>query len=309
MLKECMNEPLNSQMRAGKTIHQETTEYGSDNGRKLFSVIYHAYTEEKLRLPTQPQTAFEIRELIRADADLNDISLCAQRDPGLAVRLVKVANSPLYRGVENVRTLPEAIGRIGLNATRNIAYVLSVQNLFNAKSAIVNEQMKYAYARSCEMAASGFILASRTASVAPDTALLAGLVSHIGLLPILYYIDQHSDLVNSHLSLDGSLKKLRGIVGTMVLRQWDFNDELIAVPENCEYWGRETDNQQIDCCDTVILSNLLLQLQSGDRESADIESLPVFKRMRSGKNGQAVCEQISSGDIFADIKEAALMLS
>ena len=301
MLIKSINKPLNSQMHVKKT----TT---CDNGRKLFSIIYRAYTEKKLRLPTQPQTAFEIRELVSADADLHDISICAQRDPGLAARLIKVANSPLYRGIANVATLPEAIGRIGLNATRNIAYVLSIQNLFNAKSAIINELMKYTYAKSCEMAASCFILARHTGCITPDRALLAGLISHVGLLPILYYIDQHSYLISNPLSIDGNLKKLRGIIGTMVLQQWDFDDELIAVPESCEYWGRETDNEQIDCGDTVILANLLLQLQNGDRESTDIESLPVFKRMRSGKNGQAVYEQISSGDIFADIKEAALML-
>ena len=301
MLNKSMNKPLNSQMRVKKT----TTD---DNGRKLFSIIYRAYTEKKLRLPTQPQTAFEIRELVSADADLHDISICAQRDPGLAARLIKVANSPLYRGIANVATLPEAIGRIGLNATRNIAYVLSIQNLFNAKSPIVNELMKYTYAKSCEVAASCFILARHTGCIAPDRALLAGLVSHIGLLPVLYYIDQHSDLISGPLSIDGSLKKLRGIIGTMVLRQWDFDDELIAVPESCEYWGRETDNDQIDCCDTVILANLLLQLQSGSCEDIDTESLPVFKRMRSGKNGPLVCEQIANEDIFTEIQEAALML-
>ena len=306
MLNQSMNGLLDNLMQTPKKP-QKIAEH--DNGRKLFSFIYQAYTDEKLRLPAQPQTAFEIKELIRADASLHDVSTCTQRDPGLAARLIKVANSPLYRGIAKVTTLPEAIGRIGLNATRNIAYVLSVQNLFKAKSPALNELMKSTYARSCETAASCFILASHTSSVSPDRALLAGLISHIGLLPILYYADNHSDLVDGPLSLDGNLKKLRGIVGTMVLRQWDFDEELISVPESCEYWGRVTDSEELDCCDIIILSNLLLQLKNGERERTELESLPVFTRMLAGKNGRTVYDQISSGDIFTEMKEAALMLS
>ncbi|MCG8383443.1 MAG: HDOD domain-containing protein [Gammaproteobacteria bacterium] len=280
-----------------------------DNGRKLFSVIYRAYQENRLKLPAVPQTAFEIKELIRLGASIRDVANVAQRDAGTAARLIKVANSPLYRGVAKVGSLTDAIGRIGLNATQNIAYVLSIQSLFSAKSIVIEELMSYAYARSCELAASCFILAQDVKGLEPDRALLAGLVSQVGLLPIYYYADQHADWVTNELSLNSSVKKLRGIVGTMVLKQWDFDEELVAIPENSEYWGRQSSSEVMDYCDLVILSNLINQLRHQHVGLDEIEPLPIVQRILKDPQGQALYEAVSSGALLPQIDEAALMLT
>ena len=95
----------------------------------------------------------------------------------------------------------------------------------------------------------------------------------------------------------------------MVLKQWGLDEELIAIPENSEYWGRQSLSDVMDYCDLVILSNLINQLRHRHIGLDEIEPLPIVQRLLKDPQGQALYEAVSSGALLPQIDEAALMLT
>jgi HD-like signal output (HDOD) protein len=167
----------------------------SPSEAQIVADIYQAYTQKKLRVPSLPDVALQIRAAIeRSSAGAAEIAQMVQSDPVLTGRLVQAANSAMYGGLRQVGTLLEAINRLGLNATRNLAVALAVRDLFTTKSAKVGKVAKHLYRHSAQVAALCYVIARARTDLPPEQALLAGLIHDIGAVPVLSYVDQSPDI-------------------------------------------------------------------------------------------------------------------
>ena len=78
-------------------------------------------------LPTLPTVAIKLIELANdPDTNLNQISDCMAFDPALAIKIMKAANSPLYRSRRSPSNVRQAVSLLGLNATIIIALSFSL---------------------------------------------------------------------------------------------------------------------------------------------------------------------------------------
>ncbi|HPW68054.1 MAG: HDOD domain-containing protein [Desulfomonilia bacterium] len=79
-------------------------------------------------LPTLPSVAVEVMGLSRSpDVSIKAISACIHKDPPLAAKVLKLANSAFYRrGAHEIETLHRAILMMGLNEVVNITTSVSV---------------------------------------------------------------------------------------------------------------------------------------------------------------------------------------
>lgn len=86
-------------------------------------------------LPTLPAVAVEVIGLSRTpDVSIKKISECIYKDPPLATKVLRMANSPFYRrGSGEVDTLHRAILLLGLNEIINIATSVSVLSILPPK--------------------------------------------------------------------------------------------------------------------------------------------------------------------------------
>ncbi len=91
---------------------------GEDKGMpSLQHLIGVAY-----RLPTLPAVVIEILELTRnPDVSIEDLSYALARDPVLAAKLLRLANSSLFRRGDPVTTLIDAAVRLGLKTVKLMA--------------------------------------------------------------------------------------------------------------------------------------------------------------------------------------------
>ena len=64
---------------------------------------------------------------------VDDVVGVVEKDPVMSLRLIAVANSPVYRGVQQIESLKHAIPRIGLKETYNIIFAISVKSLYETK--------------------------------------------------------------------------------------------------------------------------------------------------------------------------------
>jgi HD-like signal output (HDOD) protein len=275
--KQLFSTLLEQELITGEEL--ETIEIG-DIESNIFNAIMHAFNVGRLKLPSLPEVALKVKTAVSdPNVNLNDVARIVESDPAMAARLIQVVNSPVTRGLDPVRSIKDAIVRLGLVSTRNLVMSYSVKQLFKAKSTLLQQRMKQLYEHSVEVAAISFALANESRKFSGDQLLLAGLIHDIGVIPILAYIDETGLDIDKETELDDIVSKLRGIVGGMVIKHWGFSSDMQTVVEHCEDWHRDS-GEKLDICDMVLISQVYSMLQHKDvSHLPKIHEVPAFKKL------------------------------
>ena len=86
-----------------------------ESAQEFYGQIEEAIKQDQLVLPTLPEVALRIRDSIEQDdCAINDIATLLAQDGALSASFIRIANSPLYRGVEEIVDLKTVVGRMGL---------------------------------------------------------------------------------------------------------------------------------------------------------------------------------------------------
>lgn len=204
-----------------------------------------------LKAPSLPDVALQIGMASRED-DLSTPQLATiiGRDPATAIRVISVANMVGVRGAgREVTTLPAAVTRIGLESTRILARCTAMEHLFVAKRPHLAELMRRIWRHSIETAAFTRALSEETGRFDPDTALMLGLMSQIGTLPVIACLDRRPDFDPcSADQIEDATFDLQAGIGERVLREWDLPAPMITAVGQC--WNMTRDG------DTATLADL-----------------------------------------------------
>jgi HD-like signal output (HDOD) protein len=220
---------------------------------KLRNDLTSAVANDELILPTMPEVALQVKQEAEDDmATPASIAKVIGNDVGMTARIIRVANSPLLRGVQTVDDLQMAITRMGMAYACNLAIGIAMEQLFQARTEVVDKMMRDSWAHSTEVAAVSHVLCQHCTRLRPDRATLAGFVHEIGVLPILSYADV-PDQWNER-ALQEVIDELHPELGSKILRAWDFPVDLLDVP--FQYLDFSRDNQSTDYTDVVLVANL-----------------------------------------------------
>jgi|TARA_Y100000310_G_scaffold323554_1_gene384138 HD-like signal output (HDOD) protein len=224
----------------------------------LRNKLTNAIGNDELVLPTMPEVALQVKQEAEDDlATAASISRVIGSDAAMSARIIKVANSPLLRGIKTVDDLQMAISRMGLAYACNLAIGIAMEQLFQATSEVVDKLMRDSWTHSTEVASISHVLCQHFTKLRPDQATLAGLVHAIGVLPILTYADDQDEW--SEQVLTQVIDELHPEMGSRILEAWDFPEELLDVPR--QYLNFSRDNASTDYGDVVLVANL--QSRSG----------------------------------------------
>ena len=264
-----------------------------------------AISKDQLDLPTLPEVALNIRDA----AEQDDISAAALsqvigEDPGLAARVVKVANSPMYRGTREIETIQNAVSRLGIEYSSNLATGLAMQQMFQATSEIIDNKLRDVWSHATQVAAISSVLAKNFTRLKPDQAMLAGLTHNIGVLPVLSWAEENDNLLNNSLLLDEVIAEIHGDLGELILRSWDFPAELVQVPQH--YLDFERTSEQADYVDVVQVANLQ-SFAGSDHPWAQMDWSTVHAFHQLGLDPGVDARDIE--DISEDMEAAMDMLS
>ncbi|MFC4253696.1 HDOD domain-containing protein [Sinimarinibacterium flocculans] len=198
---------------------------------RFYRVVVDALAHDRLTLPTLPEVAHGIRCLVRNE-DVSAARLAREilRDPAIAVRLIRVANSAAMRGGHRVDNVQQAVTRLGFDYTRMLVDGLALEQMFRARDRELHDRLLLCWRDSVEIAALARTLAEQCTLLHPEMAMLAGLVHRVGVLPILKLAETHAHTVDSDRALDATIDALAPRVGRMILQAWHFPPELVEVP-------------------------------------------------------------------------------
>ena len=217
--------------------------------------VTNAITDDELDLPTLPEVALRIRDAAESEnVSANSLQAVISQDPALSGQMIKMANSPMFRATRTIDDLNMALSRLGVEYAANLATGLAMQQMFQATTEIIDRKLRSVWSTATEIAAISGVLAKCFTSLRPDQATLAGLTHSIGVLPILAWAEQNSNLLSDSMTLDRVIDNIHGSLGTMILKSWDFPPELVLVPSSHNDLTRKV--ADVDYVDIVTVATL-----------------------------------------------------
>lgn len=266
---------------------------GENAGDQLFTGLIEDLMADRLELPSMPDIAVRVREAVNdPDAGADRVAKILQADPVVAAQLLKAANSALFAGKKSVDSLNSAIVRLGLKNVRELVMAVTMRQVFKTANPLLNKRMVELWMHSTLIAAIASVMARKLKGFDPDRALIAGLVHDIGVVPMLAHAGDYVDLAQDPGQLETIIGQYRADVGSMILRRWNFPEEMIAVALEAENWARER-SETADYADLIIAAQL--QSYAGTPAAADypsLDSLPVYDRLGLAEVGVSESEPI-----------------
>ncbi|MEW4982360.1 MAG: HDOD domain-containing protein [Cycloclasticus sp.] len=251
------------------------------NKEEFLQLLKHDLDNETLVLPTFPDVAIKAREAAdNENTTAVELAKIINTDTALSARLLKVANSPLFRARNKIENIQIAITRMGNRVVRNLIMSITVEQMFKARSQVMAERFKKAWEHSIHVAAFSRVLAISSPHLDPEQAMLAGLIHDIGVLPILLEAEKHDYFIGNPRALDKIIDELHTDVGRLIVEHWDFPESLTEVVWEHENLFRDP-QAEADYSDIVLVANLQTPSRENHKNNQDDWSLiPAFKKLR-----------------------------
>lgn len=184
--------------------------------REAASCVLESLNAERLKLPMLPQAATEAIALANdPSTGMRDLGRVLKLDPLLAARVLAVANSSMY-GSGGVKSLEQALGRLGTGAIRDVLYqAVSDAHIFRGEDASFLQRER---AHSLSVGKATRALCRRV-GLDSDYAFVCGLLHDIGR-PVLHemFVKDPPDVDPAQ--LPELLTGLHTVVGSRVARSW-----------------------------------------------------------------------------------------
>ncbi len=267
---------------------------------RLQDDIHH----NKIKLPTQPEIAVKIRE-IEEDENILPAKVASiiSLDPGLAARIIRIANSPLMRGTTEISSLQNAVTRLGLSFVCHTVVGLAMEQIFQATHELIDKYMYQVWNESTEVAAYSHVIAKNFTSLPPEMASLAGLMHRVGILPLLTYAADHNELLEDEILLKDLIHTYHPTIGESILKAWDFPEEIVNIHKIFNNHKTKTLTENSACFSDVI-AVAVDQYNKKHQLPIEIQESEVFyKNLQLSADG----DFISMPNINAEL-EAALKM-
>jgi len=251
----------------------------SEKADQFFKELKRAIDIDKLILPSLPEVALKIREVVDSEnASAQQIADTLTQDAALAARLIQVANSPLYRTRNPIEDLQMAVTRMGIRIVRDLVISLAMKQIFQATSDVLDEKFHSIWNTSVTMAAICRMMSAAIPGMNSEQALLAGLIHNIGALPILVLAEDDEELFQDAEALNNLIWELQGRVGELILKSWNFPEQMIKVVKECHNfsYAHDGDPAYVDLVQAALLQGHLVDK---DHTPADWSAVPAFAKL------------------------------
>lgn len=141
-------------------------------------------------LPSPPVVAVEVLRITRDEhATIGDLAQVLSQDPALSAKILKLANSSMFRRGDPVTSLDKATMRLGMKTVTLMALSFSLASNLPRKGENRGFDYFRYWSHSLTMAVAGRALARMVRSPYGDEAFLCGLLGRLGQLILAEHLD------------------------------------------------------------------------------------------------------------------------
>jgi HD-GYP domain-containing protein (c-di-GMP phosphodiesterase class II) len=270
--------------------------------RNVFAEILNKFKSGKINPPVMPQVVREMQTVIKQPKSTpNELAQVIEKDPTISLKLISVSNSPVYRGITEIRNVKNAIPRLGLKETLNIVLAIANKNLYeteNVKYKILMDKL-WVHALAC---AYGSKLIARNLKLDDlEKYFLMGLTHDIGKILLLKAFSDASKAQTLDIdAIEANIHEAHIGLGSMLLKRWGFDAEFMNVITHHE--DKEFSPDTVKEVLVVHLSNMLTRqigfsLIDEEIDFAELQSAQILKL--EPEQIQIIGEEIKS--IISDV--------
>jgi len=177
----------------------------------------------RLVLPTLPDIALKVKNAVTdGDISAKELADMIVTDAALSTQIIRVANSPMYRGASEINNIQTSVSRLGNNTVRSLVTCLLMKQIFRPSSKLLESLFRRTWEQSINVSAISRALCAFVPHLNADEAMLAGLIHQIGKLPILMLAEKIPEFRDSPTRMEKLLEKVHPAVGKLIMDAWDF---------------------------------------------------------------------------------------
>ncbi len=215
----------------------------SDNGAES------ARMEERLgkiaetvnELPPMHHTVTKLLKLLSdPDYDLEKLIGLISQDQSIMAAVIKVSNSVVYRAMDKISTVGEAVKRLGIKSIKGIAIATATRSMFPSGDPDLKDLSHGLWIHSKECGIISRRIAVEIGYSDPDEAFVGGILHDIGKLAILIKSIENfkkvKDLEKKSIPAFEAEKKILGYdhaqVGALLMKKWNMPQPLLSCIKN-----------------------------------------------------------------------------
>lgn len=241
-----ISKPYNLQLlfkdlkRLGFTLPDtmKPNENGEKTYARLVGQIIKRFNKGEIEMPVLPHMVQEVRNLLeKIDPSMDDLARIVEKDAVIAAKLISLANSVLYKGLDAVTTLNTALNRLGLKETLNLITTLANKNLYISEQAELNRLLHSLFLHSLASACCARFIAVELGEKEVEGFFLTGIIHDIGKVLLLKAISDVSPEESfSDPDLHAAIQDVHTVFGAVLIKKWGFSKSYVQAIE-CHHWS------------------------------------------------------------------------
>jgi len=230
---------------------QPAADHGHDRGAPSTPMAAEDILHQSGDLPAMPKAALHILSVIEDPrTTATRLEKAVAMDQALTAKILRIANSPFYGAVREIKTVSEAIVRLGFVTIRNWTLVTATKSVFLGAGA--TPLFHKIWRQSVLSAMATQIVAQSVRKAEAETAFVGGLMQNIGQLVLAR---SHPELFQQVLSISAEeqlpyyvveqelLGFDHGDLGALLIKEWNLSEDL----EQAVRWHHRLDHPDVKC--------------------------------------------------------------
>jgi HD-like signal output (HDOD) protein len=222
-------------------LAEETTAAAGQSSVRGAELVSGRLTPEAIlkhsgELPALPRAAAHIMAVIEDPrTTATSLEKALAMDQALTAKVLRIANSPFYGAVREIRTVSEAIVRLGFVAIRNWTLVTATRSIFLTPGS--GMLYRNIWKQSVMSAMASQLVAQAARDREPESVFVGGLMQNIGQLILARSNPElFQEILNESARMERPYHEVErsrlgfdhGELGAMLIREWNLSAELEA---------------------------------------------------------------------------------
>ena len=246
--------------RLGFTI-PEGLKKKTDNKKSYTSLvggIIKRFNSGEIELPVLPRMVQEVQNLLKSsDPSIEELADIITKDAVISTRLIAIANSSLYKGVDAAKNLNAALLRLGLEETLNVITTLTNKNLYKSENVSLKKLLEVLWMHSFACACCARFIEDELTDIKTQGVFLMGIIHDIGKVLLLKAIaDISPDEAFDDKDLQAAIHEAHTLFGAVLIKKWGLAETYIKVAE-LHHWNTFPENTEKELI-IVHLANLIV---------------------------------------------------
>ena len=281
--------------KMGVDTKEALREADNDDASHTFAVadIINRFYSGKIAMPVFPHIVQEVEELISGDdPSIEDLSKIVEKDIVISTKLISIANSPLYKGMDTVDSLNAALLRLGLKTTQAVISAVAAKHLFDSDNLTLKSELDRLWVHSFAVATLAKHLGEAAGNKKQENVFLMGITHDIGkMLLMKAFTDIHPEVSIADKALQLAAHEIHTTFGAALLKKMRFSQGFVQVAE-FHHWNQFEKDSDQELLIISLADHLAYELGFG---FLNIESHLVpekkSKAAGAGDNVSGICEE------------------